>query len=133
MRKRTWRLLLTGFVVVLLAWVGFLAVRPWVPRHRIDREGVQELRRGMTEAEVERVLGVPAGDYAYPRRRYIFPPTISTYEYIEPLAWKEWAGDEVKVRIGFGPDGTAWSISRSLAVRRTEGALDHIRRLLHLD
>jgi hypothetical protein len=33
------------------------------PKHRINVDGYQRLRLGMTEQEVERVLGVPAGDY----------------------------------------------------------------------
>src|SRR6266851_2691463 len=33
------------------------------PKHRINAEGYERLRLGMTEKEVEIVLGVPAGDY----------------------------------------------------------------------
>ncbi len=131
MKKRTWRLLLTGFIVVLMAWGSFLAFRPFAPRHRIDREGVRELREGMSEAEVEQVLGVPAGDYSSRKRSYAGEDVTFVALYTD-LDQKEWVGDEVRVSVGFGPDGKAWTIYRSWPFCDDEDFLDRLRRLLHL-
>ncbi len=131
MKKRTRRLLLAGFILVLMAWVGVLALRPWVPRHRITAEGVGELREGMTAAEVEQVLGVPAGDYSSRKRSYAGEPVTFIALYTD-LDQKEWVGDEVRVNVGFGPDGKAWTIYRSWPFCDDEDFLDQLRRLLHL-
>jgi hypothetical protein len=56
-----------------LFWLGFLAclslaffvgVRLLTPRHRIGYENYQKIKIGMALAEVEALLGVPAGDYS---------------------------------------------------------------------
>jgi hypothetical protein len=50
---------LLGLLAAALAWFLW----PFAPKHRIDREGYALLRLGMTEQEVESILGVPPGDY----------------------------------------------------------------------
>jgi outer membrane protein assembly factor BamE (lipoprotein component of BamABCDE complex) len=133
MSKR--KLLLLGlscFALVLLAWATFLAVCPLTPRHHIDRAGVGALREGMTEAEVVQVLGVPAGDYSSVRRVYTVNPVTSVFESAAPIAWKEWIGDEAKVRIGFDPNGKVWSISHSRPYYGEAGPFALLRRLLSL-
>jgi hypothetical protein len=71
--------------------------------HRINRAGFEQIREGLTQAEVEAILGVPPGDYSTvdlrvaPADRYVFPPELRA---------QEWLSDDGCVGIGFGPDGT---------------------------
>jgi hypothetical protein len=125
-------LVLSCFVLMLLAWVGILAFRPFGPRHRINRAGVGDLRKGITEGEVVQILGIPAGDYSSRRRRYVDEPITSLFIPADPTEWKEWVGDEVKVRIGFDPNGKVCLINRSWALPEQD-ILTRIRHWLGLN
>jgi hypothetical protein len=52
-----------ALVVGLLCAIGFLYPLLAPTPHRIDRNHLPLVRRGMTEAEVEAIFGVPAGGY----------------------------------------------------------------------
>jgi hypothetical protein len=54
-----------GRVCVLIATVAILFFYPFVapPAHRIDEQHFHMIVGGMTEAEVEGIFGVPAGEY----------------------------------------------------------------------
>jgi hypothetical protein len=53
-------LFLAVAVVVLLSWWLYL------PNHRINHESFSLIKKGMTEEEVQCILGVAPGDYAKP-------------------------------------------------------------------
>jgi hypothetical protein len=58
--------LLLGFAAVLVLAAGWLCfIWPTPHNHNINAEGFEQLSLGMTEKEVETVLGVPAGDYGF--------------------------------------------------------------------
>ncbi|MCI0742907.1 MAG: outer membrane protein assembly factor BamE [Gemmataceae bacterium] len=62
MKKR--RCLWIVVVLVLLLGAGYGVL--WLtagPRHRINKESFERIQEGMTEEEVESIIGVPAGDY----------------------------------------------------------------------
>jgi hypothetical protein len=54
-----------GRAAVLLATVTILFFYPFIapPAHRIDETHFRMIKGGMTEAEVEGIFGVPAGEY----------------------------------------------------------------------
>jgi hypothetical protein len=54
-----------GRAAVVLATVTILFFYPFLapPAHRIDQAHLDLIKSGMTEAEVEDVFGVPAGEY----------------------------------------------------------------------
>jgi hypothetical protein len=58
-RERLLVLALLAAAVALAAWWWRVG-----PSARINREGYERLREGMTRADVEAALGVPPGDYA---------------------------------------------------------------------
>jgi hypothetical protein len=131
-KRKPLLLVLAYFVLVLLAWGAFLALRPIGPRHHIDKQGVGALREGMTEEEVVQVLGVPAGDYASGRRDYSSGPGTFVAKPSRRFVRKDWMSDEVKVCIWFRPDGKALLIDRSWAHNREEGPFALLRRRLRL-
>jgi hypothetical protein len=51
-----------GLLVLFVAGLSWF-LWPSPPKHNINADGYQNIRLGMTEREVEEVLGVPAGDY----------------------------------------------------------------------
>jgi hypothetical protein len=61
MRKR---LLLSLGLLGLVLLGGYLLLWLTAPRHRVSQLGWQQIEAGMTQEEVERVLGGPPGDYA---------------------------------------------------------------------
>lgn len=99
MRRRG---LCLGLVAAVAAGsAGFVAVRSFgAPAHRITREAAAELRPGMTLAEVEAVIGVPAGDYSggtalpAPGSTLVFPPS-----------WHEWIAEDVCIQAEFDEQG----------------------------
>ncbi len=56
-------LLLVLLAVLLLVGSGAWLLWPRTPGHRINRESLRQIHFGMTEPEIEAVLGVPPGDY----------------------------------------------------------------------
>ncbi len=87
---RSWWVATTVLLVSLGAVLPLACPRP----SRITRENFERIQEGMTEAEVEELLG-PPGNYSYYEVRmssgYYSPEWIITY----------WAGDEGIIDIGF--------------------------------
>ena len=95
MRRRGLCLRLIAAVAVGSA--GFVAVRSFgAPPHRITRAAAAELRPGMALAEVEAVIGVPAGDYS---GGTALPAPGSTLTF--PPAWHEWIAEDVRIQAEF--------------------------------
>ncbi len=62
MSKRTKLVMAVVFLVVALLTLGYFAL-PMSPGSRITPSSIQSITVGMTQAEVEMLLGVPPGDY----------------------------------------------------------------------
>jgi hypothetical protein len=72
MKKRTW--ITVGIAIALVATILLWLLRPtpWFSESAFDL-----LREGMSEAEVEEVLGRPAGDYrTYGFEAYRYPSSV---------------------------------------------------------
>jgi hypothetical protein len=103
-----------GLVLPVLFTALTLAVLVFVwPRSHITQAYVAKIQVGMTEAEVEAILGGPAGNYARPPRRYgLFGPPLPTCGgglHILKLAGtpgtvKTWEGEDYRVEVIFDAD-----------------------------
>jgi hypothetical protein len=94
-------------ICVSLACLGLLGAGIWVStasRHGVDRDRFERIRMGMTENEVEAVLGGPAGNYAKGdvvvlcRSHRVLAPHP---DGIEP---KKWTCDEAIIFVYFADD-----------------------------
>jgi hypothetical protein len=105
--------LLTGVLAVVLVLGGalFALLRPWPCP--VNRAACERVEQGMSRAEVEKILGGPAGDYRTrpagghleewdsPRRGVVncIPPIDGVLGfYVE--VW-QWRGDEGNVQVSF--------------------------------
>jgi hypothetical protein len=96
----------------LVAFVAWLWLVP--PHHHINRDSFEKIRRGMTQAQVEAILGVPPGDYSFgakiaPQGRQR-PLPIGVRE-------EEWWADEEGVVVAFNEDRLVIECWRSLGAR----------------
>ncbi len=126
MRKR-WKLWGIGLTLVLLPIVALVVDRTLMPGRRITRENRALLKPGMTEAEVEAILGVPPGVYTA-FSTYYTPKTgpsgpltvrhcLDMREKYPIAGRKEWYGNELFIWIDFGPDGRVSFVQSSPARR----------------
>jgi hypothetical protein len=100
-------LLILAVATTLGVW---LSVQWLLPTHRIDDEHFAKLGLGMTQSEVEEILGVPAGDYRLiPQGSFHggLGPGAAFGGTQEQKERKWWVGDSVWIQIGFGSDGRA--------------------------
>jgi hypothetical protein len=126
MRKRLLLLLMSVALVLLGGW---LTLWPSSPQHRINRESFARIQEGMTEQEVESILGVPAGDYATAR-----VAIAEDYDLRVPAGavQKQWTCDEGTILVFFYPADKV-CVSRFIQVARVdESFLDKARRWLRL-
>lgn len=124
MRKRNRVLLWAGLLVAL---AGAVLVGVWLaraPAHRITFENLKEIRAGLTEQEVETILGAPAGDYSNGRTRMWGGVSIPRGVN------KSWIADDCAIEVAFAPNGRVGGISITDA--RPETWIDKLRRLLGL-
>ncbi len=101
----SWRVYCTGLALLLVAGAFLLTdVLLWQPG--VTATNVQRIRRGMTVAEVEALLGAPA------RRG----PGVSWLPQGlpagEPLFGPEWTGPGLTVRVWFDRSGQALLVER---------------------
>ena len=106
-------------VVVGIQWL-------LAPKHRINKESLELIKEGMTQKEVEDILGVPPGDYSYGGFRDLYFDTWSA----EPVS-EEWVGEETGIYVTFDPHGGRVAFVRSFNVHPSvETILTKIKRWL---
>ena len=135
MRKRL-LLILAWVASVLLA--GYVTLRLTAPRHRITEENIEAIKEGMTEKEVEAILGVSAGAYGskadtgvyllLPSRPILVAP-VSGVELIKRRGGKEWVGADVSLYVLFDEVGRVKEMLVGV-VDGDETFLDKLRRWL---
>lgn len=130
MKRKRLLLILGCLASVLLA--GYVTLRLTAPRHRITGENIEAIREGMTEEEVEAILGAPAGDYSskqtggqFPEIEIIIIPhrrsrpewkIITGPDLVKSRGGKYWVGEATGVWVRFDEAGQVaeilpgWSI-----------------------
>jgi len=139
--KKRKRLLLifASLAAVLLA--GYGSLRLTAPRHRITEENFEAIQKGMTEEEVEAILGVPAGVYVSGARTGWYrlsegrgfslkgPVLIWLFGGNEWVA-KEWVAKEISVVVWFHKDGRVAQTCKGWTESGNEPFLAKLRRWL---
>jgi hypothetical protein len=111
MKRKRLLLILGCLATVLLA--GYGTLRLMAPQHRITKENIAAIKEGMTEAEVQALLGVPAGDYSSKQTGGVFilgdRPWADSFfagpDIVERDGGKFWVGDETSVWVRFDDVG----------------------------
>lgn len=121
MSRRVWT------VLVLVVSLGLVAFGVWSGRtpHQINREGCERISVGMTEEEVECVLGKPAGYYA--KGEVISAFSSSTH-------WsqtKDWISNDGEIAVTFD-EGKVVSASYNDVYDLEGSLLDKFRRWMGL-
>lgn len=118
--------------LVSFAFFGFLALGAWSvirPRHCINRDGFERIRVGMTEEEVESVLGRPPGDYST-RVHWTFGETHGVIrDWCQWTEEKRWKSDEGEIAVYFDAGCVVHTEYNFL---RDKSYLDRFRRRLGL-
>lgn len=144
-RRRRWLLLGVGSVAVA-GVVGYLALWLSGPRHRINMESATLIEKGMTQADVEAILGVPPGDYSSGEIAWEFsedqPPgtrvgyRLFYYKDVRPtgiMRGKEWASNECIVVVEFDSSGKVVGVSGYPVLKLpSESMLSKLRRWFRL-
>jgi hypothetical protein len=84
--------------------VGYLALWLSASRHRINQESIKLIEIGMTQSEVEALLGAPPGNYSVGGiSAHAIPPP--------PYRREDWIGDECAVDVYFDSSGNVIGVS----------------------
>ena len=130
MRRR-----LLVFAVLVIALVAVVAAGYWAiaPAQRLGRAGYERVQLGMTEAEVEDVLGAPPGSH-------LDLPEGQTVSYVHAGAESKGARDGPKglswvsntghIGVTFGADGRVTGVAFTPLRRNNPTWLDRVREWL---
>ncbi|MCI0376235.1 MAG: hypothetical protein L0215_01380 [Gemmataceae bacterium] len=122
MKKR--RLLWIAATLVLLLGAGYAVLWLTGPGHRINALSFERIQEGMTEKEVEEILGVPAGDYGTKAH-----PELT----VLPLGdRKRWTSDDAQIVVDFDKRGLV-VLKRLGFVRVGESIWQKLRRWLRIN
>jgi hypothetical protein len=98
-------------VVITLALLGLVllgacfALWPFSPRPQINHDDYLGVEMGMTEAQVETVLGGPAGDYRVGDVLYTVGGDDEIRQGRPIVRSSDWRGNEGLVMVGYDADG----------------------------
>ena len=99
MRKWKWLCLL-----ILLGGAAVTALAFWLcspPAHHINGASIDQIQPGMSESEVEKMLGGPAGDYSGGRTVVgVLDISVSVGG-----SFKEWVAEEFAIGVSFDEHG----------------------------
>jgi hypothetical protein len=91
------------------------------PVPRITKEHYERIAEGMTEKQVEAILGAPAGNYATGPVLSMRPPRVKRWTS-PPITTKTWRGDWGWIEVGFDKEGSVCSKSLRAGSRLSQGA-----------
>jgi len=124
------RLRLGLATVAMSAVVGYVLLRHTASAHRINEASLKLIQPGMTQADVEKVLGVPPGDYSH--GGCVLDPFLDPPEDNDGRNWigRLWIGEEVAVFVFFDVSGNVANARKHLVQRNEQSFLAKIRRWL---
>jgi len=136
MKRKRLMLIIVCLAAVLLA--GYVTLWLAAPKHRITWDNICDIKKGMTQEEVENVLGVPPGIYSsYPTGHYVFSDKLwgklgpaTGKDFIKKFGGKEWVRDGVSAYVLFDENGRAADIQGGLCLVGNESFLAKLRRWL---
>jgi hypothetical protein len=105
MTKKRLLLILDG-VVLAVAVIAVVVLLLWPENPRLARgrliswEHYEQIKKGMSQDEVEAILGGPPGDFSTNLRFFI---RLDGFD-AKP-SWERWTGDEACIEVHFGEDG----------------------------
>ena len=134
MRRRKVLVVLAGLAVALAGLaVGVTAgaFMLWPRPSRVTRENFERIKKGMSRAEVEAILGPPGDSTTGPL--YSASPLYSAIHgsIVDPAVERAnhrdtWATDEACAVVGFGADGEAMELRFTSCTRATQDPLDNL-------
>jgi hypothetical protein len=137
MKRKRLLLVFVCLAAVLLA--GYVTLRLTAPEHRITQENILAIQIGMSEKQVEAILGVRAGDY-YPVTpgggsrligEFFGPHWLSRSNLAKKPGGKYWIGENAAVWVRFDESAHAVEIWNGVTwAVREESFLDKLRRWL---
>jgi hypothetical protein len=110
-RRPTGRWVIAGLGLAVFLLFGLISLVFLVPMPvpkplvRVNQAQFQRIAEGMTEAEVEDLLGGPPGDYTW-GRTYVICDSMASYAMFDGEEVEEWRSDDAIIRVYFGPEGT---------------------------
>ena len=138
MKKRKRLLIFVGLAVMLFA--GYATLRLTAPPHRITPVNIAAIRKGMTEREIENILGAPAGDYASAQASAMYQNLTyhvdedgkgwNGYELVKKWGGKVWVAEEGFLWVRFDDAGKVAETARHILVQQPESFLAKLRRWL---
>jgi hypothetical protein len=99
---------LAVLIILVVAAITAVGVIWWLPPlPRVHRASYEQLQKGMTEEEVEAVMGSPAGDYTTgPVVHGDFHRPVLYVDRAELLVeWKTWVTDHAEIGVRFDRHG----------------------------
>jgi hypothetical protein len=125
--KKRW--LLRVGLLAGLALFGFWFV-PWLtaPNYQINQKVTDQIQWGMTDKEVEQIIGVPPGTYVH------LPFQVAVPHFFEPpedTIEKNWLGSDGIIQVYFDHRGLVCT-KDFIPVRLEEPLVHKIRRWLNL-
>jgi hypothetical protein len=105
-------------VVVVVGSLGCFCYPP-TPQHRINKEGFEDIRFGMTLTEVEDVLGGPPGDYGRSKGEIldsVCGSSLSNAIEVDPNG-KNWLASEFAITVCFDDEGRVTGKGTALVYR----------------
>jgi hypothetical protein len=123
---RRWLLILGCLAAVVLA--GYLTLRLTAPVHRFKTELINSIKWGMTENEVDAILGTKAE--VFPWKRTTYPLDLKAGEDDEFISkCREWLGEKTSVLVYFESGRVQWYLEGDI-LDDQESFLDKLRRWL---
>jgi hypothetical protein len=131
--KRKRLLLIVGCLVAFVLGFGI----PWLTAPRFTRENIHAIQIGMTEQQVNSVLGTKAELFPSERTRYGNRGTSTGVSlFRDPLArdagqlGKEWLGEKISVFVWFDEAGRVVQFTDGIILEDDESFLTKLRRWL---
>lgn len=115
-RRRVFCLL--GMLIVAAVFLSWYFSHPSAPRRQLAHENFKSIHKGMSQAEVEELLGGPPGNYG----RYVSGGSLMTCEgYIYPPGSIEkiWCDDSNRFEIYFNTSGSVVGLHRRASYQQS--------------